>query len=61
MERECTNCEYLTDDNCWPSIIMLCGHPIFDGCNDYRNAIVQWRYFNPRRVVSDICPLENPN
>ena len=59
-EKECTGCPYLGDDGCGPGTVMLCLHPVFDGKHDYRNAIVQWRYYDPRRVVSDFCPIDNP-
>ena len=57
METECEGCEFLGNDGSWPGTVMLCGHPIFKGVLDYSNAIVQWRHFNPRRIVSDECPI----
>ena len=60
-ETECTGCEYLGTDGCGPGTVMLCDHPIFNGIHDYANAIVQWRHYNPRIVVSDVCPKDNPH
>lgn len=60
-ETECTGCEFLGDDGCGPGTVMLCLHSVFGGKHGYENAIVQWRYNDRRRVVSDVCPKHNPN
>lgn len=54
VETECTGCEFLGNDGCWPGTAMLCLHPFFK--STYDGAIIRWRHSNPRRVVSDTCP-----